>query len=65
MAVPAGGDPVAHFTLDIDAAVRPITGRLASGDQCWPFSGWVELAAVLHNALERGAAEETAGVGPT
>jgi hypothetical protein len=41
-----------RLTLDVDSNTRPISGWLSDDTRRWEFSGWIELAAALQNALE-------------
>jgi hypothetical protein len=55
---PAGA--ATRLTLDVDPHIRPICGYVADDTRRWPFSGWVELAAALHSALEAKRARPSA-----
>jgi hypothetical protein len=49
-----------RLTLDVDPHMRPISGFVADDTRRWQFSGWVELAAALHSALEARSTRSSA-----
>ena len=52
----------AHLELAIDLDSDPITGSVANGaHSARPFSGWIELVAVIEAA--RSSAEHPGGIG--
>jgi hypothetical protein len=54
------GDHTLRLTLDVDTLTQPISGRITGGTRQWRFSGWLELAVALQDAIaERSAGERS------
>ena len=50
--------PMRRLILEIDPRSDPIAGRLGDERGTHPFTGWLELAAALHAALNAPPASE-------